>query len=101
MAVALVAVLVGAPAASPAPSRVPPLLIGVGDQGPATFTKPLYRRLGLQVSRLVVPWNAALHADRRAWVRQWLAGAKSDGIQPMIAFGRGQSHMWPTGWPIA
>lgn len=86
--VACAVALGSAPKADSSPVRMPPLLIGVGDQSQATFTKPLYRSLGLQISRLVVPWNAALHADRKVWIRQWLAAARADGIEPMIAFGR-------------
>lgn len=98
MALTCGATLIAAPAANPAPPRQAPLLVGVGDQSPATFTKPLYRRLGLQISRLVVPWNAALHADRRAWVRHWLAAARAAGIEPLVSFGRfsGQSMRPPS-----
>lgn len=90
--------LAAPPAANPAPVGPAPLLVGVGDQSPATFAKPLYRRLGLRISRLVVPWNAALHADRRAWVRRWLAAARSAGVEPLISFGRfsGQSMNPPS-----
>jgi hypothetical protein len=46
----------------------------------------------------VVPWNAALHADRRDWVRRWLSAARAAGIEPLIAFGRfsGQSMSPPS-----
>jgi hypothetical protein len=74
------------------------LVVGVADQNASTFRQPLYRRLGLRISRLVVPWNAALESDRRAWVRGWLAAAYKAGVEPLVAFGRfsGQSMKPPS-----
>src|SRR5205085_11468583 len=65
-----------------------PLLVGVADQSPSTFSNRLYRRLGLPISRLMVPLDAATDPDRRAWVARWLAEAKHDGVQPLVAFSR-------------
>src|SRR5690348_9759909 len=65
-----------------------PLAVGVADQSPATFEKPLYRRLGVSVSRLMVPLGAALDPDRREWVAHWLAAAQADGVEPLVAFTR-------------
>src|SRR4051794_30960414 len=84
------------PAASSLPGHR--LVVGVADQNASTFRQPLYRRLGLRISRLVVPWNAALESDRRAWVRGWLAAAYKVGVEPLVAFGRfsGQSMKPPS-----
>jgi hypothetical protein len=36
----------------------------------------------------MVPLDAALDPDRRQWVARWLAAAKADGIEPLVAFSR-------------
>jgi hypothetical protein len=74
------------------------LVVGVADQNASTFRQPLYRQLGLRISRLVVPWNAALDSNRRVWVRGWLAAAQRAGVEPLVAFGRfsGQSIRPPS-----
>ena len=64
------------------------LMVGVADQNTTTFAKPLYRRLGARISRLMVPLDAALDPDRREWVAHWLAAAKADGVEPLVAFTR-------------
>jgi hypothetical protein len=73
---------------TPASGRPTSLLVGVADQGPATFGNRLYRRLGLRISRLMVPLNTAFDPDRREWVSRWLAAAKADGVEPLVAFSR-------------
>lgn len=97
-ALAIAAGLLTAPAPARALPRLKPLLVGIGDQSPTTFKQPLYRKLGLQVSRLVVPWNAALDPSRREWVAHWLAAAHHAGVTPLVAFGRfsGQSMKPPS-----
>jgi hypothetical protein len=74
------------------------LLVGVGDQNVDTFGKPLYRQLGLPITRLVVPLNAARDPARRAWVADWLAAAEADGQAPLVSFGHfsGQSMRPPS-----
>ncbi len=69
-------------------ARPAPLMVGVADQNASTFAKPLYRRLGARISRLMVPLDAALDPDRREWVARWLAAAKADGVEPLVAFSR-------------
>ena len=90
LSVALGAAVLCAPliTTTPASARPSSLLVGVADQAPATFGKRLYRRLGLRISRLMVPLNTAFDPDRRAWVSRWLAAAKADGVEPLVAFSR-------------
>lgn len=63
-------------------------MVGIGDQDQAMFSNHSYRRLGLSVSRLLVRWDAALHADDRAVVADRIAAAEADGIEPLVAFTR-------------
>lgn len=63
------------------------LLVGVADQNVDTFSKPLYRQLGLPITRLVVPLDAARDPGRRAWVADWLAAARAAGQTPLVSFG--------------
>jgi hypothetical protein len=86
MALTFCLATVAAPVASAHPRKT--LLVGVADQGPSTFGNRLYRRLGLQISRLMVPLDAATDPDRREWVSRWLAAAKRDGVEPLVAFSR-------------
>lgn len=74
--------------AGTAHARGAQLRVGVADQNASTFAKPLYRRLGARISRLMVPLNAALDPDRRDWVAHWLAAARADGVEPLVAFSR-------------
>ena len=87
-AVAACATAILCACAAPASAHLRPLLVGVADQSPSTFSNRLYRRLGLPVSRLMVPLDAALDPERREWVSHWLDAARHDGVQPLVAFSR-------------
>src|SRR5256885_6906366 len=79
------AVLVAAPAVAHA--RV---LVGIGDQKPAMFSDPRFRWLGVERARIVVSWDVQRSPIERAWVKGWLAAARADRVQPLVAFG----HAW-------
>lgn len=81
--------LVAALALLPAAAHARPL-IGIGDQKPDMFSDPRFAWLGVHHVRLVVSWDVMSVPWERAWVDQWLAEARFDGAQPLVAFG----HSW-------
>src|SRR5256714_1604421 len=84
-ALVFLAILVAAPAVAHA--RV---LVGIGDQKPAMFSDPRFRWLGVKRARIVVSWDVQSSPIERAWVKGWLAAARADRVQPLVAFG----HAW-------
>src|SRR5687768_3207450 len=76
----LAALLLGALVATPVQAAV----VGISDQGAATWHDPRVRALGVAHARLVVPFDAAL--TEPANVQAWLAAAAASGLQPHVAF---------------
>jgi hypothetical protein len=81
-------VTVGALAVLPTASARP--LIGIGDQKPDMFSDSRFAWLGLRHVRLVVSWDVLSVPWERAWADQWLAAARAEGAEPLVAFG----HSW-------
>ncbi|MGB1583181.1 MAG: hypothetical protein ACPHCI_05275 [Solirubrobacterales bacterium] len=82
--VAIVAVAFTA-SATRAPSAAA-LTVGVGDNGPGMFNDPYFQRLETKISRKILPYDFYKYQWDRDNLDQWMAGAKSRGIQPLIAF---------------
>ncbi len=74
-----------------APAAAKPI-VALGDQDPAMFSDPAYERLELKHSRLVVPWNWQREPHVLSQVDAWMAGARTAGVRPLIAFGRDYSR---------
>jgi hypothetical protein len=60
------------------------LEVGISDQNAGAFADPHLRALGLQDSRLIVPWNAA--TSEPAVVQTWLDAVAAAGLEPHVAF---------------
>lgn len=75
----------------PAPGTGP--LLGIADQKPATFSDPLFRRLGVTRSRLNTPWNSVYTEPAR--LEQWLQAARGAGIEPLVAFEHNRGDQCP------
>jgi hypothetical protein len=69
------------------PARAPERKVGIGDQGAAMFSAPLFQRLHVPIARRVVPWDAMGIASERALTDQWLGAARAAGVQPLVTFG--------------
>jgi hypothetical protein len=80
---ALVLVAVGVGGVSSAESKV---IVGVGDQQARMFDDPSFKALKVRYSRYIVPWDVMSRPKDKAALEAWLAGAKRDGIRPLIAF---------------
>lgn len=89
--VALVAVVVLAAAATPAGAAP---VVGISDSVPTTFANAAWAGLGVTTARAVVPYDVALTppvagtpaGDRRIAFDQWIANARSAGVQPLVVF---------------
>ena len=62
-------------------------LVGIGDQNASgMFDNPLFQQLGIKRSRIVVPWNVAQKPGDRAYLDNWLAIAKANGVEALVHF---------------
>ena len=63
-------------------------LVGIGDEQPAMFANPAFKALHTRIARYVTPYDVATNHSRNDLPRlkAWLAAAKKQGIQPLIAF---------------
>jgi hypothetical protein len=73
--------------ALPAPWAQARPLVGVGDASAGMFADPNWQALGVNITRIVVPYDAV---RRGGWERQqlddFLAAARAHGVQPLVAF---------------
>lgn len=84
----LSAVLAGAllAAALIAPATSNALVVGVGDQNPALFTNEPYVDLGSTRTRLIIPYDAALKKDAKAYANDWMNAAEAADQEIVVAF---------------
>jgi hypothetical protein len=63
-------------------------LVGIGDEQPAMFANPAFKALHTKIARYVTPYDVATNHSHNDLPRlkAWLAAAKKQGIQPLIAF---------------
>ena len=70
------------------------LVVGIGDQKAETFDDPLFtRELHVRRGRLNSPWNAIFTEPDR--LEAWLAGARREGVEPVVAFERARGSNCP------
>jgi hypothetical protein len=82
----------GCAAAMPAVSQAASYKTGVGDNNPAMFQSPYYKKLKSRITRYIAPYNLVTTPADLAVFRQWLAGANADHAQPLIAFYHSRVH---------
>ncbi len=66
-------------------------VVGIGEQNSPMFADKRFRDLGIEHTRLVVPYDAAARSSERDLVDAWLAGAKAAGAEPFITFGHSRA----------
>ena len=71
------------------------VLVGVGDQNPATFGDPLFTNLKLKRSRVFVAWNVALVRRERNYLDAWLAQAAVAKVEPLVSFSQSVGSKCP------
>ena len=67
-----------------------PVVIGIGDQSPGTFSDPRFSELGITTARAVVPWDIVTRPSDGpdiAAFRAWLRAAQNANVTPLISFG--------------
>lgn len=83
----LLLALAGSLLALPAvPAQAAKLRVGIADQKAETFSDRNFRRLGVNRTRYIVPWNAVNRADQRAQVRTWMRAARRRRLEIVVAF---------------
>jgi hypothetical protein len=84
----LVVCLAAAAAAAIAPGpAAAAVVVGIGDNNPAFFSDPRFVSLGIEESRLVVPWNTAITRDAR-WRKTtatWLHAAAAAHVTALVS----------------
>lgn len=73
------------------------LTVGVGDNGPHMFDDARYQSLDMRISRKIIPYDFYRSQFERDQLSAWLAGAKREGVRPLIAFSH--SHTRPKKLP--
>jgi hypothetical protein len=82
----------GGASSTAAPAQPAGLQIGIGEQGPAMFTDPRFKALGITRARLVTSYDATSVRFERDLDDQWLAAARAAGVEPFITFGHSRVH---------
>jgi hypothetical protein len=77
------ACLLAVPAAASA--RV---IVGLGDQHPATYELPAVRKLHFKTARLALAWNWYRDQSQVAGTDAWMAAVRRAGLRPLISFNR-------------
>jgi hypothetical protein len=80
LAGALLAAALIAPASSSA------LVVGIADQNAALFTNPEFQALHSKRTRIITPYDVALHKDEKAQLGTWMAAAKAAHQEVVVAF---------------
>jgi hypothetical protein len=86
-AVLVAALLLAAPAGASA--HYP--RIGFGEQRPDIFTNPLWNKLALPDTRLLVGWDALRYKWQRKEIDTWMRQADAAGARPLVAFSRSRA----------
>jgi hypothetical protein len=62
-------------------------VVGIADQSAAMFSSPHFKRLDVQVSRLIVSYDAVMRGTFEVNdIDRWMAAARASGVQPLVAF---------------
>ncbi len=112
--VALLALLLAAPAADaarakPKPKPKPALApvtgplkakIGIADQKADFFSDPRFLQLGLRIARRSVAWDAMQYEWQVEDIDEWMLAARRAGVEPLITWARSRidakRHLKPT-----
>jgi hypothetical protein len=82
----LVAVLLPLAVAPAASAKRP--LVGIGDQNFHMFDDARFQKLGLDVTRIAVPWDWYRNPSYITFLDQWVAATQRANVKPLIAMNR-------------
>jgi hypothetical protein len=71
------------------------ILVGIGDQDPATFTDPLFTQLGVHRTRVFPAWNVALSRPQSAALDTWMNAVQAAGVEPLVSFSQSVGSACP------
>jgi hypothetical protein len=74
--------------ATPTAHAAPKVKVGIADNKPDMFTDARFAELAIRYARVMVPYDAMHDYAQRTWLDGWMAGAKSDGVTPLVTFTR-------------
>jgi hypothetical protein len=66
--------------------------VGIADNKSDMFTDPRFTALKVKDVRVMVPYDALHDAKLKTWLDGWMAGAKADGLRPLVTFDRSQKR---------
>jgi len=69
--------------------------VGIGDQTPATFSDPLFSKLGVKRSRVFLPWNVTRDRKERVLYEAWFDAADAANIEALVSFGPSRGSRCP------
>lgn len=97
---ALLLAVVCASALALAPSAPAKTIVGIADQTGGTFSEPLFGELGVKHARLNLAWDALNYDWQVAELDDWMARARSAGVEPLVIFSqsrvKGRTRILPT-----
>lgn len=91
IAVAFAVLVAFAALASSASAR---LIAGISDENAPVFTNPYFKLLGVKHARYITNYDAAL--KNPAQTDAWMAAARADGVEIMVAFNPGYGTHCPS-----
>jgi hypothetical protein len=68
------------------------LAVGIADNKSDMFTDPRFTALKVKYVRVMVPYDAMHDFAQRTWLDGWMAGAKADGLTPLVTFDRSRKR---------
>jgi hypothetical protein len=66
--------------------------VGIADNKSDMFTDPRFTALKVKHVRVMVPYDAIHDAAQRVWLDGWMAGARKDGLTPLVTFDRSRKR---------
>jgi hypothetical protein len=79
-------------AAVPATAAEAKVAVGIADNKSDMFTDPRFTALKVKYVRVMVPYDAVHDYAERTWLDGWMAGAKKDGLKPLVTFDRSRKR---------
>jgi len=79
-------------AAVPATAAQAKVAVGIADNKSDMFTDPRFTSLKVRYVRVMVPYDAMHDLALRTWLDGWMAGAKANGLTPLVTFDRSRKR---------
>jgi hypothetical protein len=79
-------------AALPAAGAHAKVAIGIADNKSDMFADPRFAALHVKYARIMVPYDAMHDYPTRTWLDGWMAGAKANGVKPLVTFDRSRKR---------